>query len=75
MEKYSNQAVLGLRVVQLLSVAFVIVGFIWSTSDLLLATILVKAPVTPLSVLFMLYGVVGAFSSEAAVRVVRRKKG
>ena len=75
MEKYLDQTVLGLRVVQLLSVALVIVGFIWSTSDLLLATILVKAPVTPLSVLFMLYGFVGAFASEATVRVVRRKKG
>lgn len=71
--KIAHTGILGLRVVQLISVASVITGFIWSTSDLLLVSVLVGAPVTPLSVLMMLYGSVGLFVSELSVRLLRRK--
>jgi hypothetical protein len=66
--------ILGLRVFQIICIASVITGFIWSSSDLLLATVLVDVPVTPLSVLMMLYGVVGVFGSEGAVRFLGRKE-
>jgi len=51
-----------------------ITGFVWGSSDFLLMTVLVEAPVTPLSVLLMLYGVLGTGLSEAAIRFVTKKK-
>lgn len=67
-------AVLFLRLLQLLTVGMTFTGFIWASSDYLLATVLIGVPVTPLSVLLMLYGSVGAFVIEALIRVVQRKK-
>jgi hypothetical protein len=52
----------------------VVVGFIWGSSDWLLASVLKDSPVTPLSVLLMLYGAVGLGVTEAVIRVVQRKK-
>lgn len=69
-----NYAVLSLRVVQLLCCAAIVTGFIWATSDLLLVTVLVEAPVTPVSVLLMLYGTLGTFLSEGIIRLFVKKK-
>lgn len=67
-------AIIILRLLQLLTVAMTVTGFIWASSDWLLATVLAKAPVTPLSVLLMLYGSVGSIVIEAMIRIVQRKK-
>lgn len=69
-----TQAIILLRLLQLLTVAMSVTGFIWASSDYLLATVLIGVPVTPLSVLLMLYGSVGTFVIEALIRVVQRKK-
>ena len=72
---YKPKIVIGLRSIQIICIGFTITGILWSTSDLLLATVLVNAPVTPLSVLMMLYGTFGAFLNEVAIRLMKRKKG
>jgi hypothetical protein len=61
-----------LRTAQVLCIGLVLMGFVWSTSDLLLNTILVNAPVTPMSVLLMLYGLLGTFGIEAVIRLLNR---
>ena len=71
--EYKKPTILGLRCMELLCIAFVITGFVWASSDLLLATILVKAPVTPISVLLMLYGTIGLFLAETSIRLLNRK--
>jgi hypothetical protein len=72
---YKLQAVfLFLRLLQFLTVSMTVTGFIWASSDYLIATVLVGVPVTPLSVLLMLYGSVGSFIIEALIRLVQRKK-
>jgi hypothetical protein len=65
---------LALRLLQLLTIAMTATGFIWASSDWLLATVLVGVPVTPLSVLLMLYGAVGSIIIEGLIRAVKRKK-
>lgn len=71
-EDYREKAVLGVRAFQIICAAFFVTGFIWATSDWLLVTILVEAPVTPLSVLLMLYSTIGLVGSELTVRIMRR---
>jgi hypothetical protein len=66
--------VLGLRFLQFLTVALAVTGFVWGSSDWLLATALVGVPMTPLSCLLMLYGGVGSAVIEGLIRVVQRKK-
>jgi hypothetical protein len=73
-QNYKSWFVLGLRFAQLITVMMVIVGLIWGSSDWLLASVLVNVPVTPLSVLLMLYGGVGSVVIEGIVRIVQRKK-
>lgn len=72
-QNHKATIVLSLRFLQLLATALFIVGGIWCSSDWLTATVLVNAPVAPLSVLFMLYGFVGSASTEAAIRLVNRQ--
>lgn len=72
--KYRDLAVIALRMLQLLTVSMVVTGFIWASSDWLLESVLVGLPVTPLSVLLMLYGSVGSVVIEGLVRFVQRKK-
>jgi hypothetical protein len=71
---FKTLAVLFLRLLQLLTVGMVFTGFIWASSDYLLATVLIGVPVSPLSVLLVLYGSVGSVLIEALIRVVQRKK-
>jgi len=71
---YKILSVIILRLLQFLTVSMTVTGFIWVSSDYLLATVLVGVPVTPLGVLLMLYGSVGSFIIEALIRVVQRKK-
>lgn len=72
--RYRNFAVIALRMLQLLTVSMVVTGFIWASSDWLLASVLIDVPVTPLSILLMLYGSIGSVVIETLVRVVQRKK-
>jgi len=69
---YYKSAVSGLRVIQIISLASIVTGFIWATSDILMTTVLIKAPVTPMSILLMVYGVFGTFLSEISVRILAR---
>ena len=73
MESFKRYGLSSLRTIQLLCIAATITGFVWATSDLLLTSVLVGAPVTPLSVLLMLYGVLGSGSIEAVIRLFNRK--
>lgn len=73
--KYRNYAILAFRALQILCISLAITGFIWASSDWLLMTVLVEAPVTPLSILLMLYGTLGTGLSEIAVRLLKRKTG
>ena len=73
--QYKHSALLVTRLIQLLSMGLVITGFIWSSSDLLIATVLVDSPVTPLSVLFMLYGAMGSVLTELIARYITRSEG
>ena len=72
---YKQTAVVALRCVQLICVASVVTGFIWSSGDFMLTTVLVGVPVTPLSILLMLYGTVGSLLIEGIVRFFNRKNG
>jgi len=73
-EIQENKVALAFRVFQLICSTFFITGFIWASSDWLLLTVLVKAPVTPVSVLMMLYSSIGIAGSELAVRMARRQQ-
>lgn len=71
---WKRTTVLGLRFFQVIAVALVAVGFIWGAGDLILSMLPPDSPVTPLSCLLMLYGVIGSLIIEAAIRVLERKK-
>jgi len=73
LSEWKHKLILSLRGLQVISIGFAVTGFIWATSDLLLKTVLVEAPVTPLSVLFMLYGTVGTVVIEGIIRVLERQ--
>lgn len=73
MWNFKNKLVFGLRGLQIICIGTTVTGFIWGSSDWLLTTVLVQAPVTPLSVLMMLYGTVGTGLIEGIVR--RLSKG
>ena len=65
-------AFLALRTIQIISIGCVVSGFIWSSSDWLLLTVLLDSPVTPLSVLLMLYGSCGSIVVEGIMRQLER---
>lgn len=71
---YRTKLVLALRFFQVLTVAMVAVGFIWGMGDLVLSILPADSPITPLSLLMILYGGVGSVIIEAAIRIVQRKK-
>ena len=70
--EYKRTAMLATRLIQLLSIVLVLTGFLWASSDMLLITVLADSPVTPLSVLLMLYGFVGSLVSEVLARLISR---
>lgn len=70
--QYKDSALIITRLIQIASLAFVVLGFVWASSDLLLVTVLANAPVTPLSVLFMVYGLLGSVLSEGIARWITR---
>lgn len=72
MAGYHKQIIIvGLRSIQLLATSIAIVGFIWGSGDWLLLN-LKGAPMTPLSIIMMLYGSVGTAVTEAAIKIVER---
>lgn len=71
---YRKSAIIGLRVVQLLTIASAITGGIWASSDWLLLYVLVETPVTPLSVLLIVYGIVGTIIAEAPIRLLKKQE-
>ena len=66
--------ILGLRFLQLIAVSMFAVGFIWGGSDWINSLLPANSVITPLSVLLMLYGIIGSMMIEVAIRIVRRKK-
>jgi hypothetical protein len=70
---YKKMGVIGLRFLQLIASGMFAVGFIWGMSDFI-SSLLPGGPVTPFSVLLMVYGAVGSLVIEVAIRVVQRKK-
>ena len=74
MYDYKKLAIIGLRIVQLLTIASVVTGVIWASSDWLLLYVLVEAPVTPLSVLLIVYGLFGTFICEAPIRLLKKQE-
>ena len=69
-----KMGILGLRFLQLIAVGMFVVGFIWGGSDWISSLLPKNGPITPLSVLLMLYGIIGSLVIEVAIRVVQRKK-
>ena len=69
-----KMGILGLRFLQLIAVSMAVVGFIWGGSDWISSLLPANSPVTPTSVLLMLYGIIGSLVIEIAIRVVQRKK-
>ena len=71
---FKQTGVLVLRFLQLISVSTFVVGFIWGGSDFISSLLPKNGPVTPLSVLLMLYGLMGSVVIEGAIRIIQRKK-
>jgi hypothetical protein len=71
---FKQMGVLGLRFIQLIAVGAFTVGFIWGGSDWVNSLLPQNSAVTPLSIVLMLYGVIGTVVIEGAIRIVRRKK-
>jgi len=69
---YKNSAILVTRLIQVLSLCLIITGFLWASSDVLLITVLEDSSVTPMSVLFMLYGFVGSVITELMARWIAK---
>lgn len=70
--QYKNSALFGTRLIQVVCLSLMVIGFVWSSSDFLLLTILADSPVTPLSVMFMLYGLLGSVLSELMARWINK---
>jgi len=70
--QYKNSAMLATRLTQIMSMVSVVTGFVWALTDLLLVTVLVDSPVTPISVLLMLYGFIGSLLTEGIARWIAR---
>ena len=70
--KHRDSAILATRVMQLLCMALVVVGILWASTDLLMVTVLVESPVTPMSLLFILYGFIGSTLTELLARCLAR---
>jgi hypothetical protein len=71
---FKKYGVLGLRFLQLISISLFVVGFIWGGSDFISSLLPQDGPITPLSVLLMVYGIVGTLVIEVAIKIVQRKK-
>ena len=69
-----NMGVFSARVMQLISAMLAVVGFIWSSGDILTSLFPSDSVVTPISVLLMLYGSIGVVAFEGVVRFLTRKK-
>jgi hypothetical protein len=69
---YSKVGIIGFRCVEILCIGAIITGFVWASSDYLLATILAKSPVTPASVLMIVYGSLGTFLCEVTIWIFKR---
>lgn len=65
--------VLALRSMQFICISCLVVGFIWSTSDYLLLMVLTNIPVTPISVLLMVYGVFGVSAIQIIIKQFERR--
>jgi hypothetical protein len=71
---FKKMGILGLRFIQLIAISMFVVGFIWGGSDWINSLLPANSVITPLSVLLMLYGIIGSVVIEVAIRIVRRKK-
>lgn len=70
---WKGNAVVGLRLLQFIAFALVAVGLIWGLGDFI-TSLLPKGTSAPLSVLLILYGLVGSAMIEIPIRVLQRKK-
>jgi uncharacterized protein YneF (UPF0154 family) len=73
-EPQKSNALLGLRSLQIFSLATVIIGFIWSSGDYMTSLFPDNSVINPVSVLMMLYGTLGVAGSEGIIRFLTRKK-
>ena len=72
-EKWRTPTIIGARIIELVSMGFLISGLLWALADLMFIYVLVESPVAPLSVLFMLYGTIGTLASEIIARRIGRE--
>jgi hypothetical protein len=70
---WKGNTILGLRFIQMIAFALVAVGFIWGTGDFI-NSLLPKGTSAPMSVLLILYGLVGSAMVEVPIRMLQRKK-
>lgn len=70
---WKGNTVIGLRFLQLLALALVAVGFIWGLGDFI-NSLMPSGQTAPMSLLLILYGLVGSAMIEVPIRVLQRKK-
>lgn len=66
-------AITGLRFLQFVALALVAVGFIWGLGDYI-NSLMPGGESAPMSVLLILYGLVGSAMIEVPIRFLQRKK-
>lgn len=66
--KYHYPVLLGIRFVQVVTVAMFVLGVSWISSDLLMVYVLAELPISALSVLTTFYGIIGYVVTEAFAR-------
>lgn len=70
---WKNNAIFGLRFIQVFALAMVAVGFIWGIGDWI-NSFLPSGTSAPIYVLLMLYGLVGSAMVEVPIQILQRKK-
>ena len=70
---WKGNFILGLRFLQVIALSLVAVGFIWGLGDYI-NSLMPTGTSAPVSVLLILYGLVGSVMVEVPIRVLQRKK-
>ena len=70
---WKGNTILGLRFIQVFAITMVAVGFIWGLGDYI-NSLMPGGSSAPISVLLILYGLVGSAMIEVPIRLLQRKK-
>lgn len=70
---WKGQGIVGLRFLQIISMAAVAIGFIWGFGDFI-NSLMPNGTSAPMSLLLILYGLVGSVVIEVPIRILKRQK-